>query len=440
MTKTKRPKPHLKKPYGTPTVTSHTKKDSTTDDDQSMEQVEKSPQFVIDGSILEGGGQILRNCVALSSLYSKPILIEKIRHNRDQPGLKAQHKAGIDLVARMFRAHLDGSKQGSVTLYYHPRISPSLIKEHDIEADTGTAGSITLLIQVSMPCLLFAPHSIKLTLGGGTNVDFSPAADYLQHVFFPAAKRFGIDVDMEIKKRGYYPKGGGLVTLITRPIIGTLQPITIMNKGNLTKITIRVNFTSTRISIQVAERMLTAAKKMIKKDYKKVEIVEDIVDTAKYTFGDGVSIFIMAETDTGCIYGGSANGAIGIPAEEVGETAAISVLNDLLHGGCMDEYLQDQLIIFMALAKGKSQIKTGPLSLHTQTSIHFSTMLTGCTFTVTPAPDRQRGEETFIIACDGIGYISNQPQPGGVVVAAETAPTTSTTSTTSTTTTTTTTS
>lgn len=35
-----------------------------------------------------------------------------------------------------------------------------------------------------------------------------------------------------------------------------------------------------------------------------------------------------------------------------------------------------QLIIFMALAKGVSRVKSGPITLHTQTAIHFAEQLT----------------------------------------------------------------
>jgi hypothetical protein len=47
---------------------------------------------VIDGSVLEGGGQILRIATALSALLRTPVVIENIRNNRRPPGLRNQHR------------------------------------------------------------------------------------------------------------------------------------------------------------------------------------------------------------------------------------------------------------------------------------------------------------------------------------------------------------
>lgn len=52
--------------------------------------------------------QILRNATALAAITSQPLQISKIRAGRSKPGLRAQHAAGVKLVAQLCDAELDG--------------------------------------------------------------------------------------------------------------------------------------------------------------------------------------------------------------------------------------------------------------------------------------------------------------------------------------------
>ena len=65
--------------------------------------------------------------------------------------------------------------------------------------------------------------------------------------------------------------------------------------------------------------------------------------------------------------------------------------------------MQDQMIIFMALAKGVSRILTGPLSLHTETAIHIATELTDAKFSIIPVENCNTRTQN-IIQCEGIGH------------------------------------
>lgn len=74
----------------------------------------------------------------------------------------------------------------------------------------------------------------------------------------------------------------------------------------------------------------------------KVPIVEKVVHYTQSTdpsaVGDGTGILIVARTASGCLLGGSAVGKRGVPAEEVGATAANELIEDLSHSGCVDRW------------------------------------------------------------------------------------------------------
>ena len=67
----------------------------------------------IDGSLMEGGGQILRTALALSTLTGRPFRAERIRQNRPSPGLKAQHLSAIKSLIRMSGARAKGAAVGA---------------------------------------------------------------------------------------------------------------------------------------------------------------------------------------------------------------------------------------------------------------------------------------------------------------------------------------
>ena len=94
--------------------------------------------------MLEGGGQILRNAAALAAITSTPIKVSKIRAGRSKPGLRAQHLAGLQLVADLCQGRLEGGTIGSQEISLTPH---HLSCGHHI-GDTKTAGSCMLLAQV----------------------------------------------------------------------------------------------------------------------------------------------------------------------------------------------------------------------------------------------------------------------------------------------------
>lgn len=356
----------------------------------------KTPIVHIQGSILEGGGQILRMSMGFSALLGTPIRISEIRGNRSKPGLKAQHLCGLVLVKEISRGQLTGDKMNSCEITFQPS-SDRLQGGKVFSADTRTAGATTLLAQVSLPCLLFCKAPTSLDLRGGTNADMAPQVDYYQQVFIPNLAKFGAKVLCSTVSKGYFPKGGGQIKIEAEPVRSQLSPVTMLDFGHITELRIEASVAG-HCPVRIAEEMTSSAMKVLRD---KISSPQPIVVNSKVprATGNGSSILITAKTSTGCILGA---GAIGSPKKDpsqTGEEAATEILSSLTKQACVDQYMQDQLIIYMALAAGVSNIRTGALTLHTKTAIHISQTLSKAVFEV----EESEEDGTATIKCTGVG-------------------------------------
>jgi len=231
---------------------------------------------------------------------------------------------------------------------------------------------------------------------------------------------------MDIITRGYYPVGNGVVKCSLRSDLrnfqGPINPITLMDRGKVTSIHIK-SFYAGKLPDFVAKKMAKSALKLIKQfSHSDLDGVEPTVEITKHdpAVGSACGIMIIANTSTNCIFGASSLQKRNEKAEKVGTRAAQELLDNLRSGGCVDEWLQDQLIIFMALADGMSQIRTGCLTQHTQTAIDIAIELTGAQFDVHKVdPSNEDKNIIFsdeygkqgcvhgqhIISCVGIGFL-----------------------------------
>ena len=158
----------------------------------------------IDGSYGEGGGAILRQALGMATYAGKPIRIHSIRAGREKPGLAAQHLKAVEAAGAICGARVHGVAIGSTEISF----DPGSVKAGALKFDVGTAGSATLVLQtVLLPCL-FLPGEFQFEITGGTDVPWSPPADYLKNVTLAVLKPFGLG-QISVPRRGYYPKGGG---------------------------------------------------------------------------------------------------------------------------------------------------------------------------------------------------------------------------------------
>lgn len=315
----------------------------------------------IDGSILEGGGQILRSALAFSAVLGKKVLVNKIRANRKTPGLRPQHLHGILSVQKLTKAQVKGTHEGSNRIEFHPQNRQG----GDLSVDIGTAGAITLVLQSVMIVAPYCEQPTIVKLIGGTNVAWSPPIDYLQSVFLPRLSQMGYEGKIETLKRGYYPRGGGQVRAVLTPVRG-LIPLDLDQEENQPKIT-GISHCG-RLPRHVAERQANAARNALLE--KELPVHEIIIEQIENTHSPGSGISLIAANDESRLIGADALGKRGVKAEIVGENAAKSLLKEIVTKACVDQYQADMLIPYMALADGTSTIFVSKLTMHTVTNIH----------------------------------------------------------------------
>ncbi|WP_297470720.1 RNA 3'-terminal phosphate cyclase [Thermococcus sp.] len=308
----------------------------------------------INGSYGEGGGQILRTAVALSVITGRPVRIYNIRANRPNPGLRTQHLHGILALKELSNARVRGAQVGSTRLEFIPcKAGPKHIR-----VPIKTAGSITLVLQALLPAMTFTGGSFEVT--GGTDVPWSPPVDYLKNVTLFALERMGLRIRLEIKRRGHYPKGGGLVVGEVEPW-EERKPLIALEWRKIERFAGISH--ATNLPAHVAERQAKAAEERLRSFYSvPVEIEREV----SRSLGPGSGIVVWAETDS-LRLGGDALGKRGKPAEVVGREAADELLEGLTPRKAVDKFLGDQLIPFLAFTGG--EIGVAEITSHLVTNV-----------------------------------------------------------------------
>jgi len=361
----------------------------------------------IDGSILEGGGQIIRTAVALSVILGIQIDIKNIRAGRAKPGLSQQHVQGIALATLITSSTVYGNSVGSTSIELTPNTLP-IEFQTSYSNSIGTAGAISLVLQLVIPCLLFLNdqhNSITLNITGGTNVDHSPPIDHQRGVLLPILEKFGARVSMSINRRGFYPVGGGNVSVRLNRT-EEFQGLDLTEQGEPLSVNCNIfgegPFYASE-AIILKEKLLVALSTIFRSRLSSlqqsmiVEISEAPLssDTKNETkrqkrINASLGLQITVVTDTGCILSAnhllySREGGLGSHIE-VMKTATDDLLLLLDSKACVDEFTADQLIIYMALAHGPSKLLCVPVksssSMHLETSMHIVTLMTGIEFTV----------------------------------------------------------
>jgi RNA 3'-terminal phosphate cyclase (ATP) len=308
----------------------------------------------LDGSVGEGGGQILRTALTLSMITGLPFCIENIRARRAKPGLLRQHLIAVQAAAQVCGGEVTGASLGSQALAF----LPGPVRSGNYKFAIGTAGSCTLVLQTLVPALLLADGASQVEVCGGTHNPMAPPAQFLQRAYSRAMADMGADIDFKLKRFGFFPAGGGELVADIQPC-SRLRPVEWMLRGE-SKAAYAESFIA-GIPASVAERELECIGAGMGWGQSQL-----LVRGLPGEQGPGNALLVTLEYEhvTEVV---TAFGAKSVRAESVARQALQQVRHYLASQAAVGEHLADQLMIPMALAGGGG-FTTATVSGHARTN------------------------------------------------------------------------
>jgi RNA 3'-phosphate cyclase len=336
----------------------------------------------VDGSMMEGGGQILRMALSYGAILGLPTRVYNIRAGRSRPGLRPQHLKTAETVAIMCRGEADGLRIGSTEV----ALRPGSLFGGNYEVDIGTAGSVTLMLQCLAPIAAFSGASTRLVVRGGTNVKWSPPMPFMENVIWAALRFLGFNGALSLQREGFYPKGGGLVSAEFTPVEGLSHLYT--PSGGVSAV--RGVSICGKLPGHIAERQGKAAEARLREAGMDADVDIRVALGRESPLSPGSVICLWAAGSPGVFMGSSSLGERGKPAERVGREAAGDFLNELESGAAVDRYTGDNLILWCSLASGESDFTVSEFTSHTETAVELARIFTSAAIRVGVAENGTR--------------------------------------------------
>jgi RNA 3'-terminal phosphate cyclase (ATP) len=328
--------------------------------------------ITIDGSEGEGGGQVLRNALALSLVTGQPFRIANIRGRREKPGLMRQHLTAVEAACTIGQAECEGAAIGSGEIVFRP----GAVRAGDYRFAVGTAGSTGLVLQTILMPLLMAEGPSRLVLEGGTHNMAAPPFDFIARAFLPILARMGSRVEARLLRHGFFPRGGGRIEIDIVP--APLAAIDCLDRGALRRVSATALFAG--LPFDIAEREIEAARN-------RLDWPEDVfaVRQLPEEVGPGNALLLEAEFEqvTEIVTG---FGKLGVSAESLAKTAAQRMAGFITSPAFAGPYLADQLLLPFALA-GAGAFTTVKPSQHARTAAEIIHLFTGRLFTFVQQAD-----------------------------------------------------
>jgi len=314
----------------------------------------------IDGLYGSEGGQVLRTACSLAVITKKPCCIFNIRKNRPSPGLMPQHLIALQSLANICNGKVEGNFLGSDKINFYPGFN----YKNKISVKIPTAESVVLILQSLLPVCIFSDQETEIEINGGaTDTFFAPTFDYFIYVFLNFLTKMGGRVEINILRRGYYPQGGAKVKIKVNPVL-KLKPLNLTQRDNLKRILAISGASSSLKEQKIAERQMAGINEILGKFKLPIEERVEYYETQC----PGSQVCLIAEFENTMI-GVDNLGKLGKKAEIIGQEVALDLLKEQKTEACLDKYLTDQILPYLALANGASKVTVSEITNHCKTNM-----------------------------------------------------------------------
>lgn len=340
-----------------------------------------------------------RQRLIMSTLCGKPLRIDNIRTDDDNPGLKDYEASFLRLLEKVTNgSNIEINYSGTSIVY-----RPGVIVGGKIEHDCGPSGrSIGYFLEALVPLAPFSKHPFQITLQGVTNDNSDISVDIIRTVTLRHLKQFGVEENLELKitKRGAPPLGGGEV-YFRCPTVRQLSPIRFLEEGRIKRI--RGIAYSARVSPQTTNRVVEAARSVLNRYIPDIYIYTDAYKGAESGKSPGYGLSLVAESTTDALVSAEQFAGPGETPEDLGVRVARMLLAEIQDGGCVDSLHHSLYLLWMVLCpEDVSKLRIGKLTPFCIDFLRDIRTFFNVTFKIQPDPTNH----TILLTCLGTGFIN----------------------------------
>lgn len=300
------------------------------------------------GQLTFEGARNFRQRLVLATLAGKPIRISKIRSNDMNPGLRDHEVSFLRLLESVTNgSHIEISYTGTTVIF-----RPGLIIGGEITHNCPGQKPIGYFLE---PMLYLAPFSKKkfsIVFRGITNSDKTQDAgvDSIKWGLLPVLEKFGVrEAEVHVLKRGASPDGGGEVHFICNSLISSPLTVHVLDTPKMSSI--RGVAWCTRVSPSVANRVIDAARNVLRPTGIEVNITADVWRGENSGKSPGFGVTLVAELKKGWRIFAEGTGSAGSLPEDLGEKVAYHLLDELSKSSALGRNQLTMALAYMALGK-----------------------------------------------------------------------------------------